>query len=794
MPSNERFRLGALGGAALLFGLLAIAVLSTASVTVLAQDNLLTNGDFSSGFDPWWITSGATQDTSTGELCVTITNGGSNRWDIIVGQPGLPIEANSTYTVSFDARANMPNIGVRMLVQLNQEPWTPYIEQNVTLSTDMQTYTFVQPSTRDDPAAVFQFQMGGQGTPVICFDNVVLEKAGEVIPPTPTPTPVTLVRVNQAGYQPNAPKRAAVVNDAPQPITWELLDNSRAVVLSGTTTVYGQDEASGDPLHIADFSAYTTEGVSYTLRVLTGTQVLTGTSYAFDIDADIYQQLKYDALAYFYHNRSGIPITMPYAGGEEWTRPAGHVDVAPNRGDTNVTCFSGLDPQGRYWPGCNYSLDVSGGWYDAGDHGKYVVNGGITVWTLLNQYERSLYLGTNAAAFADGTLNIPENDNGVPDLLDEARWELDFFLRMQVPANATGSLYIPGLVHHKVADVAWTGLPLAPHNDAMARYLYPPSTAATLNMAATAAQAARIWSSLDVTFSQKCLAAAENAWAAAVLSPTQYAVNFAGSGMYGDNDVSDEFYWAAAELFITTGKADYRSYLISSTHFLTIPIDGGDSMAWPKTAALGTISLATVPNDLAAGQIRQARKAIQDAADVYVAVLNAEGYRLPFKPDGATLVYPWGSNSFALNNMIVLGLAYDFSGNKVYRDSVSEGMDYVMGRNPMEKSYISGYGEDPLQNPHHRFWARQLSGAYPPPPPGVVSGGPNSRPSEWDPVSQARLPGCSPQKCYVDDTGAWAVNEVAINWNGALAWVTAFMDERARRPTYIYLPIVVKNF
>ena len=99
-------------------------------------------------------------------------------------------------------------------------------------------------------------------------------------------------------------------------------------------------------------------------------------SHPFDIGPDIYQKLKYDALAYFYQTRSGIEIKMPYAGDSKWARPAGHVGVQPNHGDKDVPCAPGR--------GCDYTLDVTGGWYDAGDHGKYVVNGGISVWTLLN--------------------------------------------------------------------------------------------------------------------------------------------------------------------------------------------------------------------------------------------------------------------------------------------------------------------------------------------------------------------------------------------------------------------------
>ena len=141
--------------------------------------------------------------------------------------------------------------------------------------------------------------------------------------------------------------------------------------------------------------------------------------------------------------------------------------------------------------------------------------------------------------------------------------------------------------------------------------------------------------------------------------------------------------------------------------------------------------------------------------------------------------FPWGSNSFVLNNLIVFALAYDFTHDARYLDGAVDGMDYILGRNPMAKSYVSGYGENPLQNPHHRFWAHQANAAFPTVPPGAVSGGPNS--GLQDPyVKAAGLKGCAPEKCYLDNIEAWSTNEIAINWNAPLAWVAAYLDEKGR--------------
>lgn len=304
-------------------------------------------------------------------------------------------------------------------------------------------------------------------------------------------TATTALRVNQVGYLPDGPKRATVVTSAVEALTWRLRTASGTVVASGSTVGRGPDTASGQPTQVADFSSYARTGSGYVLTV-DGT-----VSDPFDIRADLYDGLRSDTLAFFYHQRSGIPIEASLVG-SAYARPAGHLGVAPNQGDTNVPCQSGV---------CDYTQDVRGGWYDAGDQGKYVVNGGISTWLLVNSFERAKRAGT-ASALGDSTLRVPERGNGVPDVLDEARWELDFLMRMQVP---DGRPYA-GMAFHKVHDAAWTGLPTRPEQDAQPRELHPPSTAATLNLAATAAQCARVFRPYDTAFANRCLTSAGKAW------------------------------------------------------------------------------------------------------------------------------------------------------------------------------------------------------------------------------------------------------------------------------------------
>jgi endoglucanase len=130
-----------------------------------------------------------------------------------------------------------------------------------------------------------------------------------------------------------------------------------------------------------------------------------------------------------------------------------------------------------------------------------------------------------------------------------------------------------------------------------------------------------------------------------------------------------------------------------------------------------------------------------------------------------------------VNTVIALAYAFDLTGDERFRQGVVDVMDYLLGRNPVNKSYVSGYGEDPLTNPHHRFWAHALDPAFPGPPPGALAGGSNFSPPA-DSVAQAIYGSCRPQTCYRDDIQAYSLNEVAINWNAPLFWIAAFLDER----------------
>jgi len=590
-----------------------------------------------------------------------------------------------------------------------------------------------------------------------------------------TPSAAADIRINQVGFQPGLPHRAIVPDSASGPQPWALTDRTGKVVARGVTQPFGPDRDSGENVHRILFDAG--NGSGYRLKV--GGH----TSRPFSVAASVYDRLPFAALNYFYQNRAGTPIEARYAGGAAWARPAGH----PGE---RATCVAGKDSKGNDWKGCPYTLDVAGGWYDAGDHGKYIVNGGIALWTLQNVYERQQALG-HSSTFRDGKAALPEAGNRIDDLLDEARWEVKFFLKMQVPDGTHLDLPVgikrtaanmaftrvdaSGMVHHKVASEQWTAVPMPPQLDRLKRQLFPPSTAATLNFAATMAQCARIWRSIDPALSARCLSASEKAWAAARRNPEIYAVaDFTGSGGYGDGKLSDEFYWAAAELYATTGKPDYLALVRAS------PLHLSDKLAepnWGSTATLGAITLAVTRNGLTGPEQDNVRSALIGTADRFLADTSRTGYAIPYAPER----WPWGSTSSVLNRAMILGLAADYTKDAAararYRQGVTDAMDFILGRNPLDTSFVSGFGARSLRNPHHRFWANMLDPKLPPAPPGALSGGPNNS-AMSDPIAVQMRGKCAPMKCWADDTRAYALNEVAVNWNAPLVWVSAWLTER----------------
>jgi endoglucanase len=542
------------------------------------------------------------------------------------------------------------------------------------------------------------------------------------------PAATEIILVNQAGYLPEAEKVALLRADAE---IFELIDVSTGL------NVYGAEpgepvywELSGDTVRKADFSGFKTPG---TYRIcLTGTDVC---SAPFRIGEDVYGEITASAVRSYYLNRSGIEITEEHGG--KWARPAGHPD-------TEVIVHSSAASAGRP---AGSVISSPGGWYDAGDYNKYIVNSSITNYTLLLFYQvfpeycRSL------------VLNIPESGNDIPDLVDELLWNLKWYLTMQDPAD--------GGVYHKLTNLNFCGF-VMPQEATDPRYVVMKSTAATLDFAAVTAMAYRVFAN-DPSEELKALAATcldasgkAMKWAEAHPDVIYKQPADVSTGAYGDDNLSDELFWAKAERALATGTLPGEGFL-NGVEVVT--------PSWNQSATLGLISLAMSSDAAFAGLREEATVMLISYADGLLEKASQCPYRISLDR------FAWGSSSDVANHAMLKLIAMKLSGSDRFLPSVQADLNWLLGTNPTGYSFVTGFGTLSPMNIHHR-----PSGAdgVPEPVPGFLVGGPNTVVMNdcQPPVPRSTFPA----KSYTDVECSYSTNEIAINWNAPLVFLLGAMD------------------
>lgn len=491
-------------------------------------------------------------------------------------------------------------------------------------------------------------------------------------------------------------------------------------------------------------------------------------------------------------------------------------------------------------------IDVSGGWYNGPDYGKDLVSGGSAVWMLQNLYERAVRNEAGAEKFSDdsGTVSVPEAGNKVPNLLDECRYELDYMAKMKVAEDEPAWGDRAGLYYHAVQDQQQVGLATRPwdyeESWETVRIAEPPTFAATLSYAAAAAQAARLWVPYDADYAKDLLQSAKDAYAAyekhyyeydySEYYPQNYSRVFyseadktsqyvpsdrtAVYNRYRDDNVKDDAYRAACEIFISAKEMEddaadqYFEALSRYENAFLVPerIKGGENLRfngsftmlnWGNTAAAGTLSLALHKDLLDKEQWDLVHDSITDTADAYLAAQKKQGYGVPYMNDNPVYDpnaandgydhslptgFEYGSNGMILHNMIALAYAYDLSQDPNYMKGIVNGMDYLLGNNPLSLSFITGYGTKTAKNPTHVYWAHVLDSELPAAPDGVIVSGPNA--GAEDRLMQSL--GFTPfdiekpsMRCYADMPEAWSVNLTGSDFNAPLAWIAAFLQEAA---------------
>ncbi|NLB64064.1 MAG: hypothetical protein GX801_08165 [Fibrobacter sp.] len=490
-------------------------------------------------------------------------------------------------------------------------------------------------------------------------------------------------------------------------------------------------DAARDSVRAIDLSAIKDTG-TYRLTFPMSSQ-----SYHLRISNNPLQTVTDAALKFFYYQRAGEALPEKYAG--KWHRPAGHPDTLvymhPSSGEKGT-------------------MSSAKGWYDAGDYGKYIVNSGITTYTLLTLWEEQ------SEKFKKRRWNIPEST--LPDLLAETRYNLDWMLTMQSK---------DGGVYHKMTALNFCGS-IMPHEDTDKRYVIGKSTTAAMNFAAVMAYASRVYAPFDAKYSQTMLAAAKKAYDWGLENPRiiYHQPGDVQTGQYSDQDPKDEIFWASAEMLLAT--QDTKGPYMKQLQLLQAPIR---IPSWQMVNALGYYTMARHPKIFGSLGAR-AQELIVAKADELVKVSQQNPYGISL--DNGDFV--WGSNSVVANFAIAMVQAHRIKPKAEYLQYAHRHLDYLLGQNPLGLSYVTGMGFRSVLNPHHRPSEADGIDA---PVPGMLAGGPHDgghdisephNPVPWQ-CKEYRVIGF-PAMSFIDHRCSYATNEVAINWNAPLGYLSASLE------------------
>jgi endoglucanase len=525
--------------------------------------------------------------------------------------------------------------------------------------------------------------------------------------PTPGHTAAPAVRLNTVGYLPDAPKQASVAVAA---TNFSVLRLDGSTAFSGSLTGPLRNDDTAEDLWTADFSSVTNAG-TYRLVV----EGVAGSSAPFTVGADVYRDPFRLATRAMYLWRCGTAVSGTHEG-HTFTQAICH---------TNDGWLDQVT-------GKHERIDVTGGWHDAGDYNKYVVNAGVTVGVLLRAWEDF------APAIRTVPLGIPEAGRELPDFLAEVKWELDWVLKMQAD---------DGSVYHKVSTLRFGGF-VMPDRETTDRFLAPWSSAATASFVAMTAQAARIYHPFDPAFADRCLAAAWKSWSFLEQHPENVRPDQSAfsTGTYDPND-RDARLWAAAELWASTGEAAFLTDFETRAKAANLRVDGVWDWGNPKN--LGHLAyLFSKRAGRSEGLVGELRTNLLGAASWILGQRDRHGYARP-----AGRSYGWGINGTVARQVLVLTAAHRLSGDRRFRDAGLDAVNHLLGRNCYGRSYVTGLGFEPPLHPHDR---RSGADGVDAPWPGYLVGGPEKTATGWK-----------------DEQEDFRNNEIAINWNAALIYALA---------------------
>lgn len=529
-------------------------------------------------------------------------------------------------------------------------------------------------------------------------------------PPAET-TYTSNFRHNALGFLPTAEKQMTINLPDAEEFRVRRADNDK-VVFEGTLGEVLTQKDVNESVRIADFSELTREGEYY--LEIPGV----GRSRDFTIGQQAYNDAYATAMRAFYLWRCGTAIDHTYKGiryqQEICHQGDGHEDHIGIEGGHH---------------------DGTGGWHDAGDYGKYVVNAGITGFTLLWAWEQF------APALQNVTLGLPETAPGYPEFLKEIKWEIDWLLKMAYPDGS-------GKVSHKLTALNFSDFYTMPQEDLQNRYYTDWSSAATADYVALLAQASRAFAPYDAAYAAKCLEAAKVSYDFLSSYPGQKFLmqpQFT-TGAYFTIDPDDRM-WAAAEMWETTGDERYLKDFEKMAEQQKFVVDV--NWDWDNMRNLGMFRYAVSERPGKNPEVEaKIKENIIAAADEIVATADADVYGRPL---GGR--YYWGCNGTVARQTVGLQVADILAPDAKYQAAALDAVAHLFGRNHYDRSYVTGIGFNPPLYPHDR---RSAADGIQQPWPGYIVGGGHTA-TDW-----------------IDDQDSYSHNEVAINWQAGLVFALAW--------------------
>lgn len=684
--------------------------------------NMVMNGDFSDGLENWnaYLNHGGTCEMSADEEAgvFSIENAGATDYGVQIYYDGFKLEEGGVYEFSFDLDTTLER-QIEVRLQVNGGDYHAYFADKPVVKPGMQHYFYEFTMEEEtDMAPRLCFNMG---TPadvstlephVVTIDNVAVILLDDTnVVKSEVVDMSKNVNLSQAGFLPGA-KKSAVIRSEGIDGTFVLLDASGKEVYQGKLTGPVDAGYADEKVYRADFSDFTTEG-TYTVKVSNGDE-----SYPFAIEKGVYDRMLKDSFLMLYRQRCGCEVTGEAA--LDFAHPVCH--------DTKALIL-----------GTDTYKDVSGGWHDAGDYGRYVVAGATSVADLFLTYEDYPEL------WEADDLGIPESGNGVPDILDEAKYELDWMLKMQDEQS--------GGVYHKVTCRDFPEF-VMPEEEKEELVICPVSNTATGDFAAIMAKASAVYEQIDPAFAKTALAAAKKAYA--YLEEHKSATGFKNpegitTGEYPDGQFKDEMFWAATELYKVTGEDKYKQY---AEELLDLYVLHG--FGWQGMGSYGNITyLSLDPASVNADLRAKVEKEMEEKALTYLANSESDGYLVALGDN-----YCWGSNlSVCAYARQMLFAAKNGSSKK--DDLMKASYDqllYLLGQNATGYCFVTGYGELSPVNVHHRPSIAKGKMV-----PGMLVGGPDG--AKEDSYVKSVLADMPPAKCYADNSQSYSTNEVTIYWN-----------------------------